>query len=158
MAIDRYQIEKFLYHEAQLMDENRFDEWLALWRDDCLYWVPSNLDDYDPTLHVSIIYDDRERLEDRIMQLKSGERWSQEPRSRMRRLISNVEFEESGDGEVTVVSNFILLELRRGEQDTFGARQIHKLRSDGNGSFKIAYKKVMLVNNDDRIGNLTFLV
>lgn len=157
MVIDRYEIEKFLFEEAQLMDEHRFDEWLSLWTEDCLYWVPSNLDDYDPRTHVSIIYDDRERLEDRIMQLKSGERWAQEPRSRMCRLISNVRFEEDGD-QLTIYSNFILVELRRGEEDTFAARQIHKLRPNENGGFRITYKKVMLVNNDERIGNLTFLV
>jgi 3-phenylpropionate/cinnamic acid dioxygenase small subunit len=158
MPVDTAKIEWFLYHEADLMDGHQYDDWLALWTDDCLYWVPSNLDDYDPSRHVSILYDDRTRLEDRITQLKSSSRWSQEPKSRMCRLISNIEVEEGQDGEITVNSRFILIELRRGEQDTFAARQVHKLRSDGNGSFKIAFKKVMLVNNDEVIGNLTFLL
>jgi 3-phenylpropionate/cinnamic acid dioxygenase small subunit len=58
---------------------------------------------------------------------------------------------------VTVYSNFNLTELRRSQQRTFAGRTIHKLRPEGN-SFKIAYKKVLLVNNDEVISNLTFLV
>jgi 3-phenylpropionate/cinnamic acid dioxygenase small subunit len=157
MAVDRHQIENFLYREARLMDEHAYNEWLALWTDDALYWVPSNRDDIDPMREVSIIYDDRKRLEDRIMRLKSGAAYAQDPKSRLRRVISNVEIEEEETGEVTVYSNFILTELRRSKQDVFAGRTIHRLRSQGS-SFKIAYKKVLLVNNDEVIDNLTFLI
>jgi 3-phenylpropionate/cinnamic acid dioxygenase small subunit len=56
-----------------------------------------------------------------------------------------------------VYSNFNLTELRRSRQDTFAGRTIHKLRPQG-PSFKISYKKVLLVNNDEVIDNLTFLI
>ena len=72
-------VEAFLYHEARLADENRYDEWFALWTEDVCYWVPVNVDDYDPDEHVSILYDNRDRLQDRIDRLKSGGAWSQEP-------------------------------------------------------------------------------
>jgi 3-phenylpropionate/cinnamic acid dioxygenase small subunit len=157
MSVDRHHIENFLYREARLMDEHAYDEWLALWTDDALYWVPANDDDIDPQRHVSIVYENKARLEDRIARLKSGFAFAQEPRSRMRRVISNVEIEEGDNGEVTVYSNFNLTELRRSQQRTFAGRTIHKLRPDGN-SFKMAYKKVLLVNNDEVISNLTFLV
>ena len=75
----------------------------------------------------------------------------------MRRLISNIEIEEGENGEVTVYSNFNLTELRRSQQRTFAGRTIHKLRSDGT-SLKIAYRKVLLVNTDQVISNLTFLI
>jgi benzoate/toluate 1,2-dioxygenase beta subunit len=157
MPVDRHQIENFLYREARLMDEHAYDEWLSLWAEDALYWIPCNDDDIDPQRHVSIIYDNRARLEDRIERLKSGAAYAQEPKSRLRRVVSNVEIEEGGNGEVTVYSNFSLTELRRSRQDTFAGRTVHKLRPQGN-SFKIAYKKVLLVNNDEVIDNLTFLV
>ena len=157
MAADRHQIETFLYREARLMDEHAYDEWLALWTDDALYWVPCNRDDSDPMREVSIIYDNRARLEDRILRLKSGAIYAQEPKSRLRRVVSNVEIEEGENGAVIVYSNFNLTELRRGKQDTFAGRTIHWLRPEG-GSFKIAYKKVLLVNNNEVIDNLTFLV
>ena len=157
MPVDRHQIENFLYREARLMDEHAYDEWLSLWAEDALYWVPCNEDDIDPQRHVSIIYDNRARLEDRIERMKSGAAYAQDPKSRLRRVVSNVEVEEGDNGEVTVYSNFNLTELRRGRQDTFAGRTIHKLRPQG-ASFKIAYKKVLLVNNDEVIDNLTFLI
>src|SRR2546428_13930155 len=85
MAADRHQIENFLYREARLMDEHAYDEWLALWTDDALYWVPCNRDDSDPMREVSIIYDNRARLEERIIRLKSGAIYAQEPKWRLRR-------------------------------------------------------------------------
>lgn len=157
MLVDRHQIESFLYYEARLMDENRYDEWLSLWTEDALYWVPSNRDDVDPKRELSIIYVDRKGLEERIEQMISGERWAQEPRSRMRRLISNIELEEGSDGLVTVYSNFNLTELRRGRQEAITGRTMHKLRPDGEG-FKITQKKVMLVANDDFLHNVTYLL
>ena len=52
MPVDRHKVESFLYREARLMDEHAYDEWLALWTDDALYWVPCNEDDIDPERHV----------------------------------------------------------------------------------------------------------
>jgi len=157
MPVDRQQIENFLYREARLMDEHAYDECLSLWTEDALYWVPCNDDDIEPQRHMSIIYDSRARLEDRIERMKSGAAYAQDPKSRLRRMVSNVEVEEGDNGEVTVYSNFNLTELRRGRQDTFAGRTIYKLRPQG-ASFKIAYKKVLLVNNDEVIDNLTFLI
>jgi len=139
------------------MDENAYAEWLTLWADDALYWVPATDDDIDPATQVSTIYDNRARLEARIRRLSSGNAFSQDPKSRLRRVISNIEIEEGANGEITAYSNFVLAELRRGKQDVFAGRTIHKLRTDGD-TFKIFYKKVMLVNNDEFIDNLTFLV
>lgn len=157
MTWNRYQIEAFLYREARLIDEHRYDEWLSLWTDDGIYWVPCNEDDTDPARQVSIIYDDRVRLGDRVARLKSGAAWAQEPKSRMRRVIANLEIEEGENGEVSVASNFILAELRRHMQNLWAGRTIHKLRPE-NGDFKIVYKKVMLVNNDEEIPALVFLI
>ncbi len=157
MALDYRRVENFLYREARLMDDHAYDEWLALWADDGLYWVPCNVDDPDPELQVSAIYDNRHRLEDRIARLRDGPLYAQDPKSRMRRVISNIEIEEGADGEIVTHSNFVLAELRHGQQDIFAGRAIHKLRRDGD-SFKIASKKVLLVNNDEPIDNLTFLL
>jgi benzoate/toluate 1,2-dioxygenase subunit beta len=154
---DQARVESFLYREARLMDENAYDEWLSLWTDDALYWVPCNRDDSDPTREVSAIYDNRVRLQGRIDRLKSGVAFAQEPKSRMRRLISNIEIEQADNGELLVSSNFMLVELRRSKQDVFAGRTIHRLRSEG-GSFRISQKKVLLVNNDEVIDNLTFLI
>ena len=116
MVVDRNQIENFLYREARLMDEHAYDEWLALWTDDALYWVPSNDDDMDPTRQVAIIYDHLPQMQDRIERLKGGAAYSQDPKSRLRRVVSNIEIEQAENNEVIVYSNFNLTELRRGKQ------------------------------------------
>ena len=157
MGWDREQIETFLYREARLIDEHRYDEWLSLWTDDGTYWVPCNQDDTDPARQVSIIYDDRVRLGDRVERLKSGAAWAQEPKSRMRRVISNLEIEAGAHGEISVACNFMLVELRRHVQNLWAGRTVHRLRPE-QGSLKIAYKKVMLVNNDEEIPALVFLI
>ena len=156
MATLRERIEEFLFHEAKLIDEHRYDEWLALWTADCLYWVPCNSDDADPARQAMIIYDNRARLDERVYRLTSGAAWAQQPRSRTRRLISNVEVRET-DGGYAVESNCLIAELRRSRQDLFAARILHTLRPSGD-SFRIALKKVLLLNNDEAIDNLTFLV
>lgn len=157
-AVLKEAVEAFLYQEARLADESRHDEWLALWTPDIMYWIPTNIDDYDPDEHVSIIYDDRERLEDRIARLKSGGAWAQEPQSRMRRAVSNVEIVSSRTaGEFEVRSNFILGELRRGRQTVYFAHQKHRLRTTADG-LKMCAKTILLINNDEPIHNLSFIV
>src|SRR5688500_14466091 len=156
-SVDRRTIEAFVYKEARLADEHRYDEWAALWTDDAIYWVPANSDDYDPHHHLSLIYDDRARIQDRVDRLKSGAAWAQEPKSRMRRLVSNIEIEEANAGDILVRSNFVLGELRYGLQTAYFAAQEHRLRQTAEG-LKMAGKKVMLINNDEPIHNLTFLV
>jgi benzoate/toluate 1,2-dioxygenase subunit beta len=157
MSLDRDRVESFLYREARLMDQHAYDEWFALWTDDALYWIPCNDDDMDPERHVSIVYENKNGLEDRITRLKSGAAYAQDPKSRLSRVVANVEVEEGPEGEVIVHSTFNVTALRRRRMDTFAGRAIHKLRPDGD-SFKIAWKKVLLVNNDAVINNLTFLL
>src|SRR5262247_1407298 len=94
---------EFVYREARLADEARYAEWLALWTDDGIYWVPATTDPgADPDRHLSHIYDNRARLDTRVKLLQSGHRYSQEPASLMRRLVSNVEVARSEDGELVV--------------------------------------------------------
>jgi benzoate/toluate 1,2-dioxygenase subunit beta len=156
-ALER-ELTRFLVREARLMDEHRYAEWLALWTADGLYWIPCNADDIDPTREVSIIYDNRERLGERVERLMSGSVLAQDPLPRMRRVVSNVEIEEAHGDEITVGSNFVLVFARGGEQQLWAARTIHRLRRDPGGALQIAYKKVLLVNNDQEIPLLQFLI
>lgn len=156
MSIDSA-ITDFLYLEARLQDDHRYDEWEALWTDDALYWVPANDDNADPTRQVSYIYDNRSRIGSRVRQLKTGDRHAQSPQSRMRRLISNIEVESSDDTSVKVAANFLLIEVRHVEQNIWCGRTLYTLRRDG-ASFKMQSKKVLLVNNAEPIRNLAFLI
>jgi 3-phenylpropionate/cinnamic acid dioxygenase small subunit len=155
--MDHNDIESFLYREARLLDEHDYDGWESLWTDDCVYWVPCNEDDSDPLLHVSIIYDDRMGIRRRVERLKSGTAWAQEPKSRMRRVVSNIEMESEDSPDVTVYSNFSLSEYRSGVQTTWVGRTIHRLRPE-NGGIRMSFKKVMLINNDAELPNMVFLI
>ena len=157
MAFDRRQIEDFIYREARLADEQQAEEWLALWTDDGVYWVPANRDDIDPAREVSFIYDDRQAIGDRVERLKQGLAYAQDPASRMRRMLSNIEIEEEENGEITVHSNFMVIELRRHVQNIWAGRMMYRLRCQ-NGNLKMALKKVMLVNNDEEIPAFQFIL
>jgi benzoate/toluate 1,2-dioxygenase beta subunit len=151
------EIEKFLIHEARLMDENRYHEWAALWTDDAIYWVPCNSDDVDPSREISLIYDNRARLDDRIARLESGTVLAQDPKPRMRRVLSNIDIEDVSGADIKVASNFVLVQARGGSQYLWAGRSEYRLRRE-NGGLKMAFKKVLLVNSDQEMPVLQFLI
>jgi 3-phenylpropionate/cinnamic acid dioxygenase small subunit len=156
-ALKRDEAEDLLYAEARLLDEGRYDDWLATLTDDVIYWVPCRGDGGDPAREISIVYDDSPRLHDRIGRLGTGLAHAQSPPSKTRRLIANVHIEESADDAAKVGSNFIIYELRRGRERVFAGRYEHRMRF-ADGRWRIAAKKAILVNNDEVIDNLTFIV
>ena len=158
MAAERAEIENLLYTEARLLDERRFDEWLDLFTDDAIYWIPAGGEAPDPKRHVSLIYDDRTRLGQRVERLRGGFAHSQEPPSRVYRMVGNVEVGEQGAHEVTVYSVLALFEVRYGKQNVYAARCTYRLRRPDGAKWRIALKRVDLVNRDEVIDNLTFLV
>ncbi|HEY7245832.1 MAG TPA: aromatic-ring-hydroxylating dioxygenase subunit beta [Xanthobacteraceae bacterium] len=147
--LDASSCEQLLVHEARLLDEARFNEWLGLFTPDAWYWVPSEPDQASPRDTVSLIYDDRRLLETRVRRLASPRIYSQEPRSRTSRIVANVTVEEMAtDGSAaTVRSKFQLLEYRRESQRTFGGTCFHRLVQTASG-IRIAWKRVDLVNCD----------
>jgi 3-phenylpropionate/cinnamic acid dioxygenase small subunit len=159
---DRREIEAFLFYEARLADESRYEEWESLVTDDVHYWIPAGAADYDPASQLSYVNDNRSRLATRIRQLKTGLRHSQTPPSIMRRLLSNVEVlsVDEQKREVLVGSNFVLYEFARqaaGEVRLWAGRMTHRLRRT-EGGLRIAAKTVELVNASAPIPNLTFLL
>lgn len=150
-------IEKFVFREARLLDEHRYEEWLSLWSDDGVYWIPCQHTDSDPLRQVSIIYDNRAKLSDRIARFISGAVLAQDPKSQIRRVISNIEIERNDGHDIAVASNFILVEARGGQQYVWCGRTIHGLREAGD-QLKIARKKVLLVNSDQEMPVLQFLI
>jgi 3-phenylpropionate/cinnamic acid dioxygenase small subunit len=156
-TLSRSDAEDILYTEARLLDERRYDEWLRMLTEDAVYWMPCNGDGIDPNREVALIYDDFPKLRDRIARLASGVAHAQNPPSKTRRLISNVQIEESADGVAKVLSGFILYELRRSKERIFAGRYEHRMYF-AEGRWKIAGKKAVLVNNDEVIDNLTFIV
>jgi 3-phenylpropionate/cinnamic acid dioxygenase small subunit len=145
----------FLYHETALLDERRFDEWLELFTDDALYWIPQG-DEVDPIRHVSLVYDDRRRLHERVLRLGSGFAYSQDPPSKTCHVVGNVQASDGAEGELEVASTLLVAEVRRNLQNVYAGRVTHTLVPDGEG-FRIRKKVIRLVNSDIPLGNVTFL-
>jgi benzoate/toluate 1,2-dioxygenase subunit beta len=158
---DRAAATEFIYLEARLADEARYADWLALWTDDGVYWVPATIDPAaNPATHISHIYDNRARIETRIRLLQTGLRYSQEPASRMRRLVSNIEITAGQAGELVAGSNFILAELAvqaTHELHWWVGRTTHVLRRVGS-ELRMCRKTVLLVNAAEPLPNLAFLI
>ncbi|HEY7037240.1 MAG TPA: aromatic-ring-hydroxylating dioxygenase subunit beta [Methylomirabilota bacterium] len=159
---DRQAVAEFLYQEARLADEACYAEWLALWTDDAVYWVPASPDPAaaDPDTRISHIYDNRARLETRVKLLQTGHRYSQVPASPMRRIISNIELEAGADGQLVAGSNFVLAELSvqaKPEMHWWVGRATHHLRRV-DGVLRMSFKKVVLINAAEPLPNLSFLI
>jgi ethylbenzene dioxygenase subunit beta len=152
--LDLDNCERFLLREASLLDDARFDDWLALFTPDAWYWVPSEPGQRDPHETVSLIYDDRRLLETRVRRLASPRMYSQEPRSRTSRMVGNVSIEAADRGASTVRSKFMMIEFRRDSQRLFGGTAFHRLVKFPDG-IRIAWKRVDLVNCDAPMDGIT---
>jgi len=150
-------ITQFLYHEARLQDEHRFQDWEALWTDDAVYWLPANGENTDPERDMSILYDNRSRIGLRIRQFLTGKRYSQMPVSRLRRVIGNIEVLGDEPNGTRITANMLLYESHRRGQIMWAARNEYLLRKV-DGQWRLAFKKVALVNNDAPLTTMAFLM
>ena len=148
-AIDRGAFEEFLIHEARLLDERRFREWMELFADDGTYWVPAVPDQKNPFDEASLFYDDRDLMKTRIDRLEHPRIHVQTPPSRTAHLIGNtlIEAVDEANSEYVVGSTVIMVEYRDEQQRVFAGRQQHRLRREG-PSFRIVQKRVDLINCD----------
>ena len=150
-------VTRFIYREARLQDDHDYDAWEALWTDDGIYWIPANGEGEDPDAEMSIVYDNRSRISVRIKQFKTGKRHSQTPVSRIRRVVSNIEILEGTEDEVRVTSNALVFESNTRGETVWASRNEYKLRRV-DGDWRMALKKVILVNNDKALFTLSFLI
>jgi len=142
-GVSRAEIEDFLYQEAALLDAWRLDEWLALLTEDATYRVPSNDEPQsDPKNALFTIADDSRRLRARVARLNDPHAHAEFPRSRTRRLISNVRILERSP--LVVEANFVVYRYR-GNEDvrTYVGRYRYTLVSQG-GSLRIKAREAIL--------------
>ncbi len=162
------EIEQFLYREARLLDQRQFHQWLELFTDDLRYWMPMRSNRYPLTSkafsildgsryeegelskegELAILDETKETLRQRIERLDTGMAWAEDPPSRTRHFISNVEVSPGDtESELKVYSNFILYRTRaETEQDFYVGSREDTLRKVG-GAWKIAYRKIVLDQN-----------
>jgi benzoate/toluate 1,2-dioxygenase beta subunit len=152
---DPREVEEFLFHEARLLDDRQYEEWLALFTETAWYWVPLSPDQDNPHEMVSIIYDDRRLLETRVRRLCNPNIHAQSPPSRTSRIVGNIVVEkEAQDADIVVASRFQMVEFRRDRQRLFAGALRHGLRRR-DGGFRICWKRVDLVNCDGMMDGIT---
>jgi ethylbenzene dioxygenase beta subunit len=158
---------RLLHREARLLDERRYHEWLDLFTEEGIYWLPIRGEEgeADPHSAISIIYDDAERRSERVFRTLETPVLDQNPPSRTVHFVSNVEVADEPDGGALVHCAQLIAEMRAGgpgqialgEPRAFAARCEYRLRRE-RGELRIALKKVVLLQSDQPLYNLTFIV
>jgi 3-phenylpropionate/cinnamic acid dioxygenase small subunit len=149
------ELRQFVQHEAELLDAQRYDEWLALYAEEGHYWMPLAPEQTDTKLHGSLMYEDTLLLKVRIERLKGARTFSQQPGSRCHHLIQSpsVLAVNEAEGTYRVRHAFHYVEARQGEQNLFAGWATHELvRRDG--KLKILLKRVDLLNCDAALPNI----
>jgi 3-phenylpropionate/cinnamic acid dioxygenase small subunit len=154
----RDEFRRLVEREARLLDQLKYDDWLAMYAAECLYWAPSTPNAGDPRREIAVMFDDRRRLEDRIYRLRTGFAWSQAPQSRTVRLITNVEvFATTRDDTHMLRSNFMISEFWDKETRILTGWAGHRVVRGGAG-WKIAAKQVNLIECDQAIRNPSIIL
>lgn len=151
------EVERFLFREAMLLDEKRWPEWLALYTEDCFYWIPSVMGQADPVDTISLFAENRMMMEMRIMRITHPRAFSQDFPTRLSHVVGNVMIDPDGGrgaagsldprADLVIRSQQHVLEYRKEDQRMFGGTVRHWLRRDG-AAWKIALKRFDLVNCD----------
>jgi benzoate/toluate 1,2-dioxygenase beta subunit len=150
---ERDRFRALIEREARLLDELRFDEWLALYAPECIYWVPATPERGDPRREVAISFDDRRRMEDRIFRLRTGYAWSQAPKSRTVRMVSNVEAFATARKNVRMVrSNYLISEFRVDGTRLLAGWCGHRF-VQADGRWLIEVRQVNLIDCDQNLRN-----
>ena len=158
--VGRAEVEEFLYHEAALLDEWRLDEWLALLTDDATYRVPPNdAPDGDPADTLFIIADDIARIRGRVKRLASPEAHAEHPKSRTRRMISNVRITGRDGDTLNVAANFVVYRFRRDERiGEYVGRYAYVPRVE-DAALRIAERRAVLDSEElGRLGSVSFIL
>jgi 3-phenylpropionate/cinnamic acid dioxygenase small subunit len=163
------EIEQFLYHEAELLDERRYEEWLALFAEDAQYFMPMrrNVPHDEPEreftragLDVNWFDEGKDTLTRRVKQILTGIHWAEEPPSRICHLVSNVQVvaatpAAAGPSEVTVKSRFLIYRNRVETETDFLIGKREDLLRRVDGGWQIARRKIVLDQNVLLAKNLT---
>ncbi len=156
MKISNDQIIDFIYAEARLLDEQRYEEWLALWLEDGYYWMPLDYQQTDPLLVTSLMYEDYFMLRLRVERLTGARTFSQKPKSRCNHVIQRPFIDEISDNNIKTVTSMHYVETRMDDQFLLALTATHELRVVDD-KLRIANKRVDLLNSDAAFGSIQLL-
>jgi 3-phenylpropionate/cinnamic acid dioxygenase small subunit len=167
-ALDRLllirDIEAFLYTEAELLDERRFEEWLALFTDDVRYWMPmrrnvkfgeQERENTREQQDMNWFDEGKATLTQRVQQILTGVHWAEEPLSRVCHMVSNVQIIRATPAQVTVKSRFLIYRNRLQDETDFFVGKREDVLRQVDGQWKIARRKIILDQNVLLAKNLT---
>lgn len=148
-ATDDHELIEFVYNEARLIDEKRFDEWYELFTQDGLYWMPLTRNQPQDGTHVSLFHEDRLLLKLRIQRLGNPNSFSQAEPSWCQHVLQapRIESRDPALSSVVLRTPFIYMETQRDQQQMYAAVAWHHL-TRVEGSLRIRMKKVELLNCD----------
>ena len=143
--VTRAEAEDLLFEEADLLDQWKLEQWLALYTDDAAYLVPSTdlPPGADPAKALFYIADDRTRMNERVVRLMKKSAHSEYPRSRTRHLVGNVRVGAAEGDETPVSAAFVTFRTKNGVTDTYMGRALFRLRRV-DGALRIREKRCEL--------------
>ena len=150
------ELEQFLFHEARLLDQQRYEEWLDLYTEDATYWVPLERGQASAAETSSIIYDDKTLLGLRVRQARHPRAHARLPLARTVHQVGNVMLLDQADAMARVASTLQVTEFRSGRQRIWAATVEHQLRRAPAG-WRIAHKRVDLVNSEAELDGIAIL-
>lgn len=166
----QHEVEQFLFLEAELLDDWKFDDWVKLLTDDVRYWMPTRSNRLLRERHLEVAAPDElaffdethEHLEQRLDRLATGLAWSEEPPTRTRRLLSNIRIRTTADPDELEVRVNFLLYAQRLEKDlnVFAGEYTNLLRRspDSLGGWKVARRKIVLDQSTLLAGGLSIFI
>ena len=153
-----HEISALLNRECRLLDDGRFEAWLELFQEQCVYWVPSGVIPQNPAQTITWEMQDRRRLEDKIARFRTGFAFSQLPPTRTRHCLSNIETWAIGGSELRVRANLTIHTCRKGERGTLACMAGYVLQHQDDGGWLIEVKQVNLIDADQAQGNISFIL
>jgi 3-phenylpropionate/cinnamic acid dioxygenase small subunit len=145
----REELVEFVYREARMIDEKRFEDWYELFTEDAYYWIPLVPDQADGVSHTSLMYEDKLLLKLRIERLRNPRSYSQQPESRCLHVLQRPEVESADPqrNEYVVRTPFLYTETRGDEQQVYAGTAFHTL-TVRDGRLRIRQKRVNMLNCD----------
>jgi 3-phenylpropionate/cinnamic acid dioxygenase small subunit len=156
MSVSKEQLIDFIYDEARMLDEGRYEEWLALWLPDAMYWMPLDYKQSDPINETSLMYEDLFMLKLRVERLAGARTFSQKPKSRCHHVLQRPFVDELGADLFVTNTSMHYVETRLDEQQLLALTVRHDLALV-DGALRIAGKRVDILNSDAAFRNIQLL-
>ena len=141
------EVERFLFRQAEILDDKKWDAWMGLFTEDGKYWMPATESQTTGDGVPSIFYEDMNLMQVRVKRVTHPRAWSQKPPHKHCHVVSNVVIEkhDPATGDVVVRSRFHMAEFRRDNTRHFVGKYRHDLKKTPDG-YKIKLQRVDLVN------------